>query len=506
MFRRCDPTPLKDLVPEPHQSEALKTVREPNEIFVEYAKAKVVSVNKMNIKPFHLFEHQGCRCLVNIEEMRALSVDDNTAVALEKLHANSNADLQVDMTEHLRKLGLMTNKSGQSKKAVEKEPVPIVNMALFLTQSCNLDCIYCYGEGGAYGSGGSLEEKTAYQAVDWLIEQSGKMKKIHVGFFGGEPFLKFPMMKAVTAYAQKRVREVDKTVGFHATTNATLLDDEKIAFIEEQSLSVMVSFDGPREIQDSQRPFANGKGSYDVTVPKIKKLLEKFPQTHAHAVITDHTDPQLVRNALREIGFTEVSVIPASSSLFAEKSGENKPDRDLDGVFKLMEHEAETWIEKTQNRDSQFLEKLVSNSQLYQGLLSFLHNAKRRYPCGAGMGMVGVSCAGDVYLCHRFVGMDVYKLGNVFDHNLDREKYQQSPMVFVEECGKCFARYYCAGGCKHDNAGACGSVFEPSEDMCRLRRREAELAAYVVCLLTDEDRAFLAKHKIVPPKPCLLDF
>ncbi len=473
---------------------------------MEYAKAKVVSVNKTNIKPFHLFEHHGCRCVINIEEMRALSVDDNTAVVLKKLHANSKADLQVDMTEHIRKLGLMTNGSGQSKKAVDKEPVPIVNMALFLTQSCNLNCIYCYGEGGAYGSGGSLEEKTAYQAVDWLIEQSGKMKKIHVGFFGGEPFLKFPMMQAVTAYAQKRVREENKTVTFHATTNATLLDEEKIAFIKEQGLSVMVSFDGPREIQDAQRPFANGKGSYDVTVPKIKKLLEKCPKTPAHAVLTGQTDPQLVKDAIREIGFMEVSISPASSSLFAEKSGKNTPARDLDGMFKLMEHEAETWIEKTQNRDGQFLEKLVSNSQLYQGLLSFVHNAKRQYPCGAGLGMVGVSCAGDVYLCHRFVGMEAYKLGNVFENGLDREKYHQSPVILVEECRKCSARYYCAGGCKHDNAGSCGSVFEPSEDMCRLRRREVELAAYVVCLLTDEDRAFLAEHKIVPPKPCLLDF
>ncbi len=461
---------------------------------------------KMNIRPFHLFEHRGCRCVIDIEEMRAQSVDENTAGVLGKFNAESGAALQSGMAEHLRKLGLIANGGGQAKNQVKKEPVPIVNMALFLTQSCNLNCIYCYGEGGTYGGGGSLKEKTAYQAVDWLIEQSGKRKKIHVGFFGGEPFLKFPMMKAVTEYAQKRVREVNKVVDFHTTTNATLLDDEKIAFIKEHGISVMVSFDGSREIQDAQRPFANGKGSYDVTVPKIKKLLEKFPETPAHAVLTGHSDPQLVKNALWEIGFMEVSVLPASASLFENNSIETKPGRDLGGVLKLMEQEAETWIEHAKNRDSQILKRLMSNSQLYQGLLSFAHNAKRRYPCGAGLGMVGVSCVGDVYLCHRFVGMDAYKLGSVFDNDLDREKYHQSPVTLVEECRKCSARYYCAGGCKHDNVGSCGSVFKPSEDMCRLRRREAELAAYVVCLLTDEDRAFLAEHKIVPPKPCLLDF
>jgi len=256
---------------------------------------------KMNIKPFHLFEHQGYRCVINIEEMRAQSVDENTAGVLDRLNAESDAALQSGMAEHLTKLGLIANGGGQAKNDVKKESVPIVNMALFLTQSCNLNCIYCYGEGGEYGSGGSLEEKTAYQAVDWLIERSGKKRKIHVSFFGGEPFLKFPMMKAVTEYAQRRVREVNKAVDFHAATNATLLDDEKIAFIKEHGISVMVSFDGPREIQDAQRPFANGKGSYDVTVPKIKKLLGKCPKTPAHAVITAHTDPQLVKNAQKVV-------------------------------------------------------------------------------------------------------------------------------------------------------------------------------------------------------------
>jgi len=461
---------------------------------------------RMNLKPFHLFEHQDKRCVINIEEMAAQAVDEDTAGVLGGLNGDPGSALLSDRAELLRKLDLISDDGRRAKEGTRKEPVPITNMALFLTQSCNLNCIYCYGKGGEYGTGGRLEEKTAYQAVDWLIEQSGKVRKIHVGFFGGEPFLNFPMMKAVAEYAQERVREVGKTVGFDLTTNATLLDDEKIAFIKEQNVSVLVSLDVPREIHDAQRPFASGKGSFDVIVPKLKKLLEECPRTPAHAVLTGNTDPELVKNALREIGFSNVSVLPASESLFSEESGETRPDRELNGIVKLLEQEAEAWIEHAKNKDGQLLKQLASDSQLYRGLLSFLHNAKRRYPCGAGRGLVGVSCAGDVFLCHRFVGVDDYRLGNVFDGDLDRDRYQQSPVTFVQECSSCSARYYCGGGCKHDNLGSCGSVFKPSEDMCRLKRREAELAAYVVCMLSEEDRAFLVKNEIVPPKPCLLDF
>ncbi|MCP4289395.1 MAG: nif11-like peptide radical SAM maturase [Gammaproteobacteria bacterium] len=461
---------------------------------------------KMQVKPFHLFEQKGCRCLINIEDMSTQSVDEKTFVLLEKLNAESGTALQSGTAEHLGRLGLIAEVGDQARKEVKKETIPLTSIPLFLTQSCNLNCTYCYGAGGKYGSGGNLDEKTAYQAVDWFIEQSGKQKKIHLGFFGGEPFLNFPMMQVVAEYASKRVREVNKEVDFYTTTNATLLNDEKIAFIKKYDISVLVSFDGPREIQDAQRPFADGNGSYDVAVPKIKKLLEICPKTPAHAVITGNTDPKLVKRALQEIGFTEMSIKPASTSLFDEKSEETRPERDLESVLKLLEQESEKWIEHTKNRDSQLLKKLKSTSQLSQGLLSLLHNTKKHFPCGAGLGMAAVSCSGDIYLCHRFVGIDNYKLGNVFNNDLDREKYQKSPVTFVDKCSKCFAKYHCAGGCKHDNVGSCDSIFEPPEDMCRLTCRETELAAYIACQLTDEDRTFLAEHKIIPDKPCPLDF
>jgi len=75
-----------------------------------------------------------------------------------------------------------------------------------------------------------------------------------------------------------------------------------------------------------------------------------------------------------------------------------------------------------------------------------------------------------------------------------------------DKCGVCFARYYCAGGCGHDNEGAGGSRSTPAEDMCGLRRRELELAAAVLCEIGPEGAAFLNEREIFPPKPCALDF
>ena len=385
-----------------------------------------------------------------------------------------------------------------------KKEYPIVNLCLFLTQSCNLNCVYCYGDGGAYGTGGNMDEATALKAVDWLIEQSGKMKQLHIGFFGGEPFLMFPLMKAIVQYARKRAEEAGKKVSFHATSNGTLFDDEVIDFIKEEEVSILISFDGPREIQDAQRPFTNGDGSYDATAPKIRKLLAAVPKTPGHAVLVGDTDPKLVKDALQEIGFTEISMIPASRSLFTGNS--EKQTRDTRQLIQELEKQAKAWLDATKKGDIHALKELVSKSELYQGVLSLLHNSKRRHACGAGLGMMAVSSVGDLYLCHRFVGQDDYKLGSIFEDRLNRKEYQESPTINNPVCSVCFARYYCAGGCKHDNAGSCGSIAAPAEEMCRLRCREMELAAVIVSNLTPEDKTFLIEQDIFPPKPCPLDF
>ncbi|MCP4575489.1 MAG: hypothetical protein GY846_04305 [Deltaproteobacteria bacterium] len=110
-------------------------------------------------------------------------------------------------------------------------------------------------------------------------------------------------MQKIVDYARKRTHEVDKKASFHTTTNGTLLDEKQINFIRDQDIKVMISFDGPWEIQDAQRPFAGGKGPYNFIVPKIKNLLAVCPETPGHPVLMEDTDPQKVKEALKEIGF-----------------------------------------------------------------------------------------------------------------------------------------------------------------------------------------------------------
>lgn len=463
-------------------------------------------MNKKDILPYHLFEHNGSYCLMNIEKMQATLVDKTTAKTLEKLAGESEIQLTMDMEKILMNLGLISDNTTREANMSVKKSYSISNLSLLLTQSCNLRCIYCYGDGGEYGMMGSMEEKTALRAVDWLIEQSGSVKKLNITFFGGEPFINFSMMKKVVNYAEERTASLNKTVSFSVTTNATLLDDEKISFIKEHNINTVISIDGPKEIQDKQRPFVSGQGSYDIILPRIKKLLQVMPNTRAHAVLVDDSKTQIIKNSLQQMGFSEVSIMPASSSLFDEKSDKTRQARKLHGVLEELENEAENLIKYIKSRDNVALKKIILSSQLSQCMLSFLHKTKRMHACGAGLKYAAVSCSGDVYLCHRFVGMDKYKLGSIFSDDINRDAYQNPQITEMEECINCFAKYHCGGGCRHDNASSCISEYKPSEDMCLMKRREVELAAAVLSMLDKDDYDFLYEYKIFPPKPCPLDF
>jgi len=460
-------------------------------------------MNSQLIKPYFLFGECEKHYVLNINDMHASIIPGEHAEILKQLRGEKLKTVSLIQQQVLEQLGLLSKPKKTTAKNPFIESYPIVNMFLFLTQTCNLKCVYCYGKTGSYGSKGNMSKKTAFQAVDWLLKQSGEKKKIHITFLGGEPFLNFRLMQKVVHYTRQRCLEADKRVDFHTISNGTLLDQEKIAFIDRENIDVTISIDGPKEIHDSQRPFASGQGSYDAVFKNSRNLLKVKPQTPAHAVQLEDHAPNLIKNALLDIGFNKISVTPHSNSLFDNQK--KNLDRATDKNLIELELEAQSWIDSIQQRKTKALVTLKAKSQLQHAIIALLHNKKLRHACGAGLGMVAVSCAGDVFLCHRFVGMPNYKLGSIFSDELDRERYQQ-PVDMNAKCADCFARYYCGGGCKHDNAGSCGNIFNPGEDLCQLRRRELELAGTVVASLNQDDRDFLIEQEIYPPKPCPLDF
>ena len=462
----------------------------------------------MHVNPHHKFEDGYGTCLININKMSARRIDGTTAGLLDRVAADPTAISEPGVEKVLEQLELLPVKNDRLKKAVKTEPVHVRSIALFVTQRCNFRCVYCYGDGGSYGSEGVMSPETAQRAVDWLIEQSEKSKKLGMTFFGGEPLLNFDLIKEVVSYGEKIGRETEKKFAFTISTNGSLLDEEKIAFIKEHKIHVNMGFDGMKSVQDMQRPFKNGKGSYDVMVPKIKQLLAVMPDAAGRATLLPDADPARVEKAMRDIGFSRVAVEVASPSLFAREKETPSSESIFTRMMQMEEAEAGELLTAIKERETEKLKKLLRGTYTFVGksLDCFINNTRKHFFCSAGRHYLAVSTAGGVYLCHRFVGTEAYRLGSIFDGPLKRDMYQGSPLRVMDKCSDCFAKYVCVGGCGYDNLAVSGSIFTPNEQRCRLARRSVELLASLTCRLDREDKDYLLEKEIIPKKPCVFDF
>lgn len=145
----------------------------------------------------------------------------------------------------------------------------INSITLEITQHCNLACRYCINS-NYYSTRNDMSEDMIYRSIDFLKDHSGNANEVYVGFYGGEPLLKFDLIKRAVYYAQNNL---SKKMNFNLTTNATKITDETARFLIDQDFSIIVSLDGSKEIHDSNRIYKNEKGSYLETVRGLEKLL-----------------------------------------------------------------------------------------------------------------------------------------------------------------------------------------------------------------------------------------
>ena len=94
----------------------------------------------------------------------------------------------------------------------------------------------------------------------------------------------------------------------------------------------------------------------------------------------------------------------------------------------------------------------------------------KAYPCGAGLGLMGVSTDGDVALCHRFAGSDEHKLGNRARRHrqagADRISGKTSYRKQDRLQRQCWARPLCSGGCYHEAYTRYGDTAQPNLHYC----------------------------------------
>lgn len=347
-------------------------------------------------------------------------------------------------------------------------------ICLNVAHACNMKCHYCFAGQGEFGQAPSLMSlATARRALDFLVEKSGDIKNLEVDFFGGEPLLVFPMLQELLPYARQREAETGKRFNFTLTTNAVLIDDEVINFVIANDIAVILSLDGRKEINNRHRILNNGEGSYDLILPRIKKMVAHNPVSYYVRGTFSRQNLDFARDLehLIQLGFDCVSLEPA----VGPENGFAIQQADLPQV--LQEYERLTDLLLKYHREEKEIHFFHYNLNLQKGPCL----AKRSTGCGAGIEYLVITPEGDIYPCHQFVGEAVFYMGNIQQGQVDsniRSQFEANQLK-NKECKRCWARYFCGGGCHASAYHQHGDISIPHQTSCLMHKKRVEGAIYL---------------------------
>ncbi len=359
-------------------------------------------------------------------------------------------------------------------------------MCLHIAHDCNLGCKYCFAEEGEYhGRRAFMSFEVGKKALDYLVANSGNRRNLEIDFFGGEPLMNWQVVKDLVAYGRSLEEANNKKFRFTLTTNGVLLNDEIMEFANKEMANVVLSLDGRKCVNDMMRPMRGkeARGSYDLIVPKFQKLAEQRNQMDYYVRGTfTHNNLDFSEDVMHfaDLGFKQISVEPVVAK--EEESYAIKAE-DVEAVKAEYDVLAKKLLElQREGKGVNFFHFMID---LEGGPCV----AKRLSGCGSGTEYLAVTPWGDLYPCHQFVGMDEFLLGNV-DEGVKKvkivEEFKGCNVYAKSKCKKCFAKFYCSGGCAANSYNFTNSIHDVYEIGCELQRKRVECALMMQAAQADE--------------------
>jgi len=307
-----------------------------------------------------------------------------------------------------------------------------------VNQICNLKCVYCAAGGdGTYGQPANKIsiEKTLPQ-LKFLLEQLKPGQKFKITFIGGEPLLHPEAIHAIYTYMIEESAQRKITPHMSIVTNGTLLTDKTLEIVRSMKIDLIVSIDGPKEINDIVRPTKNNTSSTELTLLGLHNLAENRGQVLSiglSAVCSEQNPDMLSAYHFFQslnpdwmefnFGYTE-------KSLELQKYYIKQMNQIAAEAWALG---GETEVRKVKQFDTNFRNL---DSQL-----------RLENHCGAGKSYLMMDAKNKLYTCPWVVGDKEEVVGE--NEQLDHAKlakYSKS-LIELNNCQTCWARHLCGGGC-----------------------------------------------------------
>jgi uncharacterized protein len=373
------------------------------------------------------------------------------------------------------------------KRIIQRKTVldaPITSIGLDLTNDCTLKCDYCF-------RGEKNKQKLSWQvgtkAIDLLIRYSQSQKSLKVSLFGGEPLMEFGLIKKLVPYAEQKVAYYGKKIHFTATTNCVLVNDEIIRFFRRHQMKFHTSIDGSPESNDRHRRFPDGRGTSAIIEPKIKKILEYWPDTVARGTLSNDIVHRWMDDTvyLVNLGYKNIAVLPIAECNWTEQQW-----RCMRGQLRMISN---FYIERFRAAKPIYFEPID------HALRSIAKPSRPKTHCGAGAAYVAIKTDGTIYPCSGFDPRSTFggaadanwakkwRLGSVFG-GIDQEKRKiflnlDSVSQTKADCENCLAVHMCGNPCIAVNWSCLRDIYKPHPNQCRFYNmyfREALRIHYIL--------------------------
>ena len=331
------------------------------------------------------------------------------------------------------------------------------------TLRCNETCVYCHASRADMSATETdMSEETAARAVDLALQTTSQ--DVTIEFQGGEPLVRFDLVRLIVERAEDQNREAGKRLQFALVSNLALMDDEKLEFIMDHRVQVCTSVDGPAALHNKQRILAGGD-SFEETRTWVKRINDEYVERgldpmlyHAEALLTITRNtlqrPRDVVDTYLEMGCHSLFLRPMDPFGFAQRSAGKlsfSPEEYLAFYAEAVDYilELNRAGEQVMERFAAiFLTKILAGTDP-----NFLDV---RSPCGAGIGQVVYNHDGKIFTCDEgrmvsAMGDDIFQIGTVQEssykevvgHEMVQACVVASNLDASPDCVNCVYSPYC---------------------------------------------------------------
>lgn len=340
------------------------------------------------------------------------------------------------------------------------------NAVIQLTQNCNFRCQYCnYTENDGTNrthNSNKITWDVLKQSIDFIYNSSIDSDDIIIGFYGGEPFLEFNLMKKAILYSSKIFK--GKTIMYSITTNSSLVSDDMLEFLNDYNVSINISLDGPKEINDSFRKTSyKGESAYEKSKDLILRIVRNYENLSKllsiNMVLVPSNNFEDYLRLVYEI--PELSKIKVISSLVStdglnfEYIHEEKFTKGyeyshfINRLINFKENQVEDILLKSEITRNYYNQKIKQVNSMISKKGSGSYPAG---PCIPVHTKLFIDVNGNLYPCEKVSeNIDDIRIGDVYNGIIPEKVYKivKLAQITEEECKNCWAFNLCSSCIKY---------------------------------------------------------